>query len=673
VIRDQFVLDLNRELIVDNFAGGGGASCGIEDALGRHVDIAINHDAEAVAMHSINHPQTEHFCEDVWAVDPLEVTKGRPVGFAWFSPDCKHFSKAKGGKPREKKIRGLAWVMVKWAAKVGPRVMVLENVEEFKTWGPLLADGSPNPARKGWTFKSFVKRLKELGYTVEFKEMRACDYGAPTIRKRFFLIARKDGLPIVWPEPTHGAPNSAGVKSGKLKPWRTAAECIDWSLACPSIFERKRPLAEATNRRIARGIYKFVIGAKEPFIVRCNHGGDWFRGQPLTAPMATLTCSRDANGLVVPFVAKTAYKGANGLLCNDLQEPFRTITAQGDGLSLIAPVITEHANATNPVSWKANEPLRTQCAEVKGGHFALVSAFLARNFGASIGHAAQDPSGTITADAGGHSSLIAAHITKFRTGATGSAGDEPLHTITAGPKENPAGAAHAMGVVTAQLVGCGGRAGQSRPRDASEPAATLTAKADTCLVTANLIGAGGSTFSGKPTDIEKPMKTQTTENHTALVTSSIVKLRGDNTGHPTDEPAHTISAGGLHLGEVRAFLIKYYGNEKDGVELRDPMHTIPTVDRFGLVQVQGQDFAIVDIGMRMLTPPELYRAQGFPSSYIFQFEVKNKRGKMVPLSQSSQVRMCGNSVCPPLSRAIALANVPEMAVRYGDEKGASHV
>lgn len=239
-------LGLFREIIVDNFAGGGGASTGIELATGLSVDIAINHDPAAIAMHQVNHPDTEHYCESVWEVDPREAAKGRPIGLAWFSPDCKHFSKAKGGKPVEKGIRGLAWVAVRWAATVSPRVIILENVEEFQTWGPLTEDGKPDPAKKGKTFRSFVRALNRHGYKVEWRELKACDYGAPTIRKRLFLIARRDGRPIVWPEPTHGDPKSAAVKSGKLKPWRTAAEIMDWSLETPSIFNRKKPLSENT-------------------------------------------------------------------------------------------------------------------------------------------------------------------------------------------------------------------------------------------------------------------------------------------------------------------------------------------------------------------------------------------------------------------------------------------
>ena len=336
MIRDQFLLDIQHELIVDNFAGGGGASCGIELALGRHVDHAINHDPEAVAMHAMNHPQTEHHCESVWDVKPLELTGGRPVGLAWFSPDCKHFSKAKGGKPRDKKIRGLAWVAMRWAAVVRPRVIILENVEEFQTWGPVLADGTPCPKRKGDTFRSFVRQLQEKGYAVEWRELRACDFGAPTIRKRLFLIARCDGKPIVWPEPTHGAPGSAGVLAKRLKPWRTAAECIDWTIACPSIFDRKRwskskkawvpapPLAEATQRRIARGLRRYVIDAAKPFVVTLSHGEGkpgaskrWGSGaRSIDDPFQTVTAN-SSYAVVTPHLTKFR-TGSTG---SDLRDP----------------------------------------------------------------------------------------------------------------------------------------------------------------------------------------------------------------------------------------------------------------------------------------------------------------------------------------------------------------
>ncbi|MBN9092049.1 DNA cytosine methyltransferase [Pandoraea pnomenusa] len=556
MIRDQFLLDISPELIIDNFAGGGGASCGIELALGRHVDHAINHDPEAVAMHAMNHPQTEHHCESVWDVDPLALTQGRPVGLAWFSPDCKHFSKAKGGKPRDKKIRGLAWVAMRWAALVRPRVIMLENVEEFRTWGPVLSDGSPCPQRKGQTFRSFVRQLEALGYVVEYRELRACDYGAPTIRKRLFLIARCDGRPIVWPEPTHGAPDSTVVLSGLRKPWRTAAECIDWSIPCPSIFERAKPLAEATQRRIARGIRRYVIDAADPFIVKVNHGYDYFRGQPLG-------------------------------------EPLQTITAK-HGYGIIAPVLTECANASTQRSWPADEPLRTQCAEVKGGHFALASATLVQTgYGERPGQAPRAPGL-----------------------------DKPLGTVVAG------GAKHA-------------------------------------LVSAFLAKHYGGNYDGPGVSLDQPTSTVTTTDHHALVSSHLVKLRNNQFGQDAREPMPTLTAGGSHVGAVRTFLVKYYSEGGQDQDCRDPMHTIPTKDRLGLVTVAGEQYQIADIGMRMLEPHELYAAQGFPSTYVIAPVIDGRR-----LPKHAQVRMCGNSVSPPMAAALVRANVPEMAAWSAKERRA---
>jgi DNA (cytosine-5)-methyltransferase 1 len=573
MIRQQFSLDVNDEMIVDNFAGGGGASTGIEQALGRHVDVAVNHDPQAVALHSANHPQTRHFCEDVFKVNPEAVTMGRRVGLAWFSPDCKHFSKAKGGKPRSKKIRGLAWVVIKWAARVAPRVIVLENVEEFQKWGPLLPGGQPCPKRQGATFRNFVGRLEGLGYRVEWRELRACDYGTPTIRKRLFLIARRDGKPIVWPQPTHADPASAGFKASGLQPWRTAAECIDWSLPCHSIFLTKeearalgikRPLAEATMRRLGRGTWKFVINAAEPFIVPLTHQGS-DRVEAVTQPFKTMTgAHRGEKALAVPF-------------------------------------LTEHANGTTQRIFDPQKPLRTQCAEVKGGHFALASAFLAKHYSGVVGSEPGKPIGTVTSV--DHHSMVAASMAKFRFDSHGSDAGKPLPTITAGSfVKRPGGAGHALG----------------------------------------------------------------------LVASHLSKFYGTNTGQRTGEPLHSVTSQGNHIAEVRAFLIKYYGNEKDGIDLRVPMHTIPTLDRFGLVTVCGELFQISDIGMRMLVARELYRAQGFLDSYVIEIEIEAVRhGKLkrVPLSGEAQVRMCGNSVCPPLARAIVAANVPEMAVwRNGERK-----
>ena len=453
-------------LVIDNFAGGGGASTGIELGLGRPVDIAVNHDPEAVAMHDINHPHTRHFCESVWDVDPRAITGGQPVDLCWFSPDCKHFSKAKGGTPVSKKIRGLAWVALRYAATVRPRVIMLENVEEFVTWGPITRDGRPCPQNKGRTFASFVNALRRHGYQVDWRELRACDYGAPTIRKRLFLIARRDGLPIVWPESTHGDPASVDVKAKRLKPWRTAAEVIDWSIPCPSIFARKRPLAENTLRRIARGLQRYVIEAGEPFIVKVNHGYDYFRGQGINEPLQTLT--------------------------------------------------TENG-------------------------YALVSAFLAKHYGGNY----------------------------------------------TGP---------------------------------------------------------GSSLTG-------PLPTVTCVDHNALVTSHLVKLQQNSIGQDLREPLHTVMAGATRFGEVRAFLMKYYGTG-DGQSLGEPLHTITTKDRMALVMIKGEPYQIVDIGMRMLEPHELYAAQGFPANYIHTHTASGKR-----LSKSAQVRMCGNSVCPPVAAALVRANL----------------
>jgi len=530
----QLYIGLEHELIVDNFAGGGGASLGIELAVNRPVDVAVNHDREAIAMHKANHPQTKHYCEDVFSVDPVKATGGKPVGLAWFSPDCTYHSKARGGKPfrdrnKARRRRGLAWVVIKWAKLVKPRVIMLENVEEFQDWGPLQEDGTPCPIRKGLTFRRWKKQLENLGYKVECRELRACDYGAPTIRKRLFVIARRDGLPIVWPEPTHGK---------GLKPYRTAAECIDWSLPCPSIFERERPLAEATLRRIAKGMFRYVINAKEPFIVTCNHGKPGFRGQGINEPMKTITASRDAHGLVMPYVLTntTGHPGA------PVTDPMRTVTT--------------------------------------GGHHALVSAFL----------------------------------TKFRGRSIGSASAEPLHTVTS--KGTP-------GVVTAFLAQHNtGMTGH----DARKPLSTITARG----------------------------------TQQQLVAAHMINLKGsDRRMSAADDPAPTVTAGGYHIGEVRAFLIKYYGTDQDP-QLREPLHTVTTKDRFGLVTVQGEDYIIADIGMRMLQPRELYRAQGFPDAYQIDAMVNGR-----PLTKTAQVRMCGNSVSPVVATALVRANFKhELASAY---------
>lgn len=608
-----------NELIVDNFAGGGGASTGIEMATGRSVNIAINHDENAIAMHETNHPETLHYCESVFDIDPIAATCGHPVALAWFSPDCRHFSKAKGAAPVKKEIRGLAWIVVRWALKKQPRLIPLENVEEFKTWGPLVTDANGNdypcPDRAGETFAAFVgimstgvsvdhpalaeccevlgidvgsedhqKLITGLGYEVEYRELRACDYGAPTIRKRFFMLMRCDGKPIVWPEPTHGDPKSLEVQSGKLKPWRTAAECIDWSIPCPSIFERKRPLAENTLRRIARGIQRFVIDSPNPFIVKCNHTStkssyDCFRGQALDEPLQTITKTH-GYALVTPMIA-----GAGGseyqAKPRGVDQPMHTVLKESRA-ALVAPVIARIGQTgfgKDRMAYEAGKPLTTVIT--KAEHL-LVAPIIARQFGKSVGHAADEPNGTITAGGGGKSQLVAAFLAKHF----------------------------------------------------------------------------GGNYTGPGANLSEPAHTVTTVDHHALVTSNLIKFRGTcKDGQSLNEPMPTITAGGLHIGEVRAFLLKYYGNEKEGVSLEDPLHTVTTNDRFGLVTVEGIDYQIVDIGMRMLQPHELYAAQGFPEWYIIDQDYKGKK-----YAKDKQVARCGNAVPPPFAEALVRANLPELCV-----------
>ncbi|WP_312435442.1 DNA cytosine methyltransferase [Janthinobacterium sp.] len=727
--RDAFTLslDLGTELIIDNFAGGGGTSTGLEQAFGRPVDIAINHDPEALAMHAANHPHTTHLCESVWDVDPIKVTNNRPVGLVWLSPDCKHFSKAKGGKPVEKKIRGLAWVTLRWAAKCKPRVIMLENVEEFKTWGPLLiaADGSakPDPAKRGKTFDSFIRQLRAHGYTVDYREMRGCDHDTPTIRKRFFLVARRDGIAIKWPEPTHGAPDSIGVRAGKLLPYRTAAECIDFSLPCPSIFERDRPLAPATLRRIAKGIMRYVVDAADPFIV--GAGGPARAGEPRPAgkPFGTLLARNDSY-FCAPTIVPVTHQG--GDRTESIGEPFRTITGahRGEKALGVATLVQ--------VGYGEREGQAPRALDI------------------------EKPLGTVVGAAAKHA-LVEAELAPFvmtnTTGHPGAGADMPVPTITAAGNQ---------ALVSALLTGVGGRAGQSRPRGVDEPTATATSKADAALVTAVLVDAahgevspsgvkrwgagahdveaplGTVTASGNKavataflakhytgvvgSDLADPIGTVTACDHhslvtafltehanasnqrvmpadaplrticaqvkgghfsivsahiqrdmgasvghaadaplgtvtaggggkSALVTSNMIKLRGTSTAAGTDEPLGTVSAGGQHHAEVRSFLLAYYGTDQSQ-GLADPLATVTSRDRFGLVTIQGQDYQIVDIGLRMLQPRELFRAQGFPDDYI----IGDDPAQGLKLTKSAQVRMCGNSVCPPMAKALILTN-----------------
>ncbi|QDH70885.1 DNA cytosine methyltransferase [Marilutibacter alkalisoli] len=555
------------EIIVDLFAGGGGASEALRQALGRDPDIAINHDEWAIGMHAANHPMTRHYQEDIWHADPVAEVAGRPVGWLHASPDCTHFSQAKGGQPRSRSTRSLSWVVVKWAGKLSkdgraPRVISLENVEQILKWGPLVAkrdkttgrvlrlDGTvaapgervpvdqqyliPDPRHAGRTWRHFVAALQGLGYTVEWRRLRACDYGAGTSRTRLFLAARRDGEPIRWPEPSHGPDHT--------HPYVTAADCIDWSIPCPSIFTRKKPLAEATCRRIAKGIQRFVLDAETPFICNLTHG---VRLESADEPMRTITgANRGEKALVMPTLVQTGYGERAGQQprAMDIEAPLGTIVGGG----------CKHA-------------------------------------------------------------VAAAHLVKFRGDSHGTPATDPVPTITSGAgAARPAGAAHALGICTAFLEQAAGgpNSNPSRNRGADEPVSTIS----------------------------------TSGSQQRLVTADLQQLN----------PEH--EAGALR---VAAFLMRYHSTGGQWADLDKPLTSVTTRDRLALVTVwlRGTPYVIVDIGLRMLTPPELYRAQGFPADYIIDRTADGR-----PITKTAQVRMVGNSVSPPPLCAIARANLDPATV-----------
>jgi len=676
-------------LVVDNFAGGGGASTGIAQANGFSPDIAVNHNAEALMMHEKNHPTTQHFNESVWEINIRQATNRQPALMGWFSPDCTHFSVAKGGKPVKKVIRGLAWIVKKWVGQSDMAMVFMENVKEFTGWGPLIAkrckvtkrviklvadpvkkdkNGDPvmnevvsepgeqvrywdqalvpDKKRAGKTFRQFVRQLREAGYQVEWRDkgLNACDYGDPTTRNRFFLMARKDGLPIIWPEPTHADKKFMRAHPGKLQPWKTAGDNLDFSLPCPSIFDRKKPLAEKTLARIFKGIQKFVIGAgDDAFLVKTNHAYDQFRGQSLDEPIQTIT-SKLGTGLAAVSLTK--------------------FNQNSVGQAADAPIDTVMAGATR---------------------FGVVEA-----------------------------QLSAAAVMKFRGESGGSSMNTPLPCITAGGgAARPAGAPHALGVLETTLqplmqAGCIATIDHQSTGDTSrsldEPLSVVTSKARHIQVAALLkhyTGVVGQT-------LDKPLPTITATDHnavlectlaehdldeaievahiqrdfgnsvghaadeplgvitaggggkSAVVASSLIKLKGTcQHGQALDRPLDTIGAQGNHYAAVQAFMIKFYGTG-GAVSCDEPLDTITAKARFGLVTIKGQDYQIVDIGMRMLEPHELYRCQGFPADYIHEFIVPST-GKKLP--KHAQVRMVGNSVPPGLARALVSANIPRWALQ----------
>jgi DNA (cytosine-5)-methyltransferase 1 len=676
---------LKRKLVIDSFAGGGGASEGLVAAIGRAPDIAINHDAEALAMHKLNHPESMHVLEDVWKADLKKLVGRRSVGLLWASPDCRHFSRAKGGTPVSKRVRSLAWIVCKWAREVKPDVIMLENVREFAEWGPLVPrwecrncewkgtegqvvhkpkshrcphcnskrispteNSIPCPKRKGLTFRRWRGQLQRLGYVVQHRTLNAADFGAPTDRKRLFLVARRDGKPIVWPQATHAAPSKLDRYAlfERPLPHRTAAEIIDWDVPALSIFATpeqaaawgkahgraapKRPLKDKTLRRIALGIKRYVLDSPKPFIVQCDHGGEGFRGQSLERPLATVAGDHGF-GLVTPFIAHAQNGSGERFRGQAVADPLATVTAkpEGGGFALVTPFLSKYHGQKGaesrclpldePINVVDTQPryglvaptlIQTGYGEragqaprvpgldkplgtiVTGQKHALVAATLAKFYGGVVGHAPDRPIGTITA--ADHHGLVSANLVKFRGDSDGQSLERPLPTITAGDgAARPAGAAHALGLAAA------------------------------CLCRFN---------------------------------------HGDKQWSGIDEPLGTVTTQGKHFGLVVAFLAKYFGTGI-GQPLDKPLGTLTTQDRYGVVQLtiepgrvesavavdlpgRGQ-YVIADIALRMLRPRELARAQGFPDSYHLIG------------TTSSQVAKIGNSVPPALAQALAAANYAE--------------
>ena len=555
---DRAQTSLLDEIIVDNFAGGGGASTGIELATGRVVNIAINHDPDAILMHKTNHQYTEHYQASVWDIDPREVCRGRPVGLAWFSPDCKHFSKAKGAALVDRNIRGLAWIVLRWAALVRPRVIMLENVEEFQTWGPV-RKGKPVKSKAGQTFRKWKYQLSAIGYAIEHRELVAADYGAPTTRKRFVLIARCDGRPIVWPERTHAPADSEEVKSGKCKPWRSAAEIIDWSLPCHSIFATKqeikdrygvkavRPLAENTLRRVIRGVDKFTIKNAEPFIVPTGYGernGQAPRVHDINAPLSTVVSTVKQNvcePVLVPLIAQQKFQNT----AQDISNPLSTVTSVGAHELVAANLIQYHTEQTEAV--RANGV----------------------------------PAPIPTVDASNRYGLTTAHLTEYYG-------------------------------------------------------------------------------NGTPIGINEPMHTATSHDREALTAVHIAEFKGQDIGQKPERPLRTVTASAGEFAAVHARIVRYEPGADVGFwpEIRELLNRFcgyaMADDELLLIRIRETWYFISDIGLRMLTPRELYDAMGFPPDYIIDRDYQGNEYK-----KSKQVARCGNAVCPPMAEAVVRANLPE--------------
>lgn len=587
---------MTGEIIVDNFAGGGGASTGIEIATGRLVALAVNHDPAAILMHRTNHPYTEHFQASVWDIDPKTVCRGRPVGLAWFSPDCKHFSKAKGAALVDRKIRGLAWITLRWAATVRPRVIILENVEEFQTWGPV-RKGKPVKKLAGTTFRKFIDQLEALGYTVEFRELVAVDFGAPTSRKRFYMIARCDGKPIVWPKPTHSKTGADG-----LPKWRSAAEIIDWSLPCPSVFASKaeimesyglkavRPLAKNTMRRVIRGVDKFTIRSGKPFIVPTGYGerkGQAPRVHDIDAPVPTVVGTGKEN-LCKPLLAPVTVTNTSNSVGGTVGAPVHTVTTAGNQMLVTPSLVSIGQTGGGDRIRDLREPVPTTVSKQEA---CLVSPSLIQYHTEQTEHVRASGLGTPinTVDASNRYGLTCANLVEYYTG-------------------------------------------------------------------------------GRPLDVQAPMHTVTSHDREAVVAAHVVKFKGDNVGTPPSEPLQTVTASagkeracsGGTFAVCKAYLAKIRSGDDLGhwPEIRALLNEFCgytlAEDEVLLLEIGGALYYIADIGLRMLSPRELYNAMGFPPDYIIDRDYLGNEYK-----KSAQVARCGNAVCPPVASALVRANLPE--------------
>ncbi len=602
------------EIIVDNFAGGGGASTGIEIATGRLVALAVNHDPAAILMHKTNHPYTEHFQASVWDIDPVAVCRGRRVGLAWFSPDCKHFSKAKGAALVDRKIRGLAWITLRWAAKVRPRVIILENVEEFQTWGPV-RKGKPVKKLAGTTFRKFIAQLKALGYDVEYRELIAADYGAPTSRKRFYLVARCDGKPIVWPKPTHSKTGADG-----LPKWRSAAEIIDWSLPCPSVFASKaeimdryglkavRPLAKNTMRRIIRGVDKFTIRSGKPFIVQQKFQN---AAQDIEKPLTTVTAV-GAHELCKPLLAPVTVTNTSNSVGATVGEPVHTVTTAGNQMLVTPSLVSIGQTGGGDRIRDLREPVPTTVSKQEA-------------------------------------CLVAPSLIQYHTEQT-----ENVRASGLGAPINTVDASNRYGLTCASLVEyyTGGR-----PLDVDAPMHTVTSHDREAVVAAHIAKYYGGVVGEK---VEDPLPTVTAIDHNVVCAAHVVKFKGDNLGHGMDEPMQTVTTSAGEFALCKAHLAKMHGGDNLGYwpEIRALLnefcgYTLAEDDVL-LLEISGGLYYIADIGLRMLSPRELYNAMGFPPDYIIDRDYEGHEYK-----KSAQVARCGNAVCPPVASALVRANLPE--------------